>query len=121
MLFSFALSCTQGPANAPAKLSPDEFESMLQNKPEVQLLDVRTQKEFQSGYINGAKNLNIYDAVFAGQIEKLDKSRPVLVYCAKGARSATAAEQLKRAGFPEVYDLAGGMEAWRAAGKSTAQ
>ena len=94
---------------------------MLQQDPTVQLLDVRTPEEFKSGYIAGAKNLNFYDDDFAQQIAKLDKTKPVMVYCAKGGRSASAAEQLNQAGFSKVYDLTGGMYAWKAAGKKTAQ
>ena len=121
LLSFFYLACQQNSSPGAIKLSPGEFESMLQNKPGIQLLDVRTPAEFKGGSIAGAKNLNIYDANFNRQIENLDKTRPVLVYCAKGGRSATAAEQLKRAGFKEVYDLPGGMEAWRDEGKNTVQ
>ena len=111
-LLVFCLSCNAGPGNGSTLLSPDEFETRLHNKPEA---------EFSGGHIANARNLNIYDDHFAAEIAKLDKSKPVMVYCARGARSATATEQLKRAGFPEVYDLEGGMEAWRGAGKNTVQ
>ncbi len=92
---------------------------MAQKYPAVQIIDVRTPEEFQSGYIEGAINLNIQDDRFSEQILQLDKSKPVMVYCAKGGRSARAAAQLKEAGFQEVYDLPGGMEAWLSAGKKT--
>jgi len=120
-LLVFCLSCNAGPGNGSTLLSPDEFETRLHNKPEAQLIDVRTPAEFSGGHIANARNLNIHDDHFAAEIAKLDKSKPVMVYCARGARSATATEQLKRAGFPEVYDLEGGMEAWRGAGKNTVQ
>jgi rhodanese-related sulfurtransferase len=42
----------------------------------------------------------------------LDKNKPVLVYCAAGGRSASAAKDLKKAGFKKVYDLEGGYDAW---------
>ena len=116
---AFCFSCTQ--QHSVNDLSPEAFESMLQKNPDAQLVDVRTPEEFQSGYIAGAKNLNIYDADFAQQIAQLDKNKPVMVYCAKGGRSATAAEQLKQAGFLQVYDLSGGMMAWKTAGKQTVQ
>lgn len=120
-LFLFCLSCHTDSGKGAVLLSPDEFETRLLNKPESQLLDVRTPAEFQEGHIAHALNLNIHGERFAAEIQKLDKSRPVMVYCAKGGRSANAAEQLKRAGYPEVYDLSGGMEAWRDAGKNTVQ
>jgi rhodanese-related sulfurtransferase len=121
LLLLFSLSCSHNAANAQTKLSPDDFELMLQKEPAAQLLDVRTPEEFKSGYISGAKNLDYYDDNFAQQIAKLDKTKPVMVYCAKGGRSASAAEQLNQAGFSKVYDLTGGMYAWKAASKKMAQ
>jgi len=46
----------------------------------------------------------------------VDKGTPLVVYCRSGAMSRTAAEALVRLGYTRVYDLAGGMNAWRAAG-----
>jgi rhodanese-related sulfurtransferase len=48
-----------------------------------------------------------------GNQKKLDKNKPVLVYCAAGGRSASAAKDLKKAGFKKVYDLEGGYDAWK--------
>lgn len=123
LLWFFAsVQCRQNSSSSTSMLlTSGEFEKMLHNKSDIQLLDVRTPQEYASGFIAGARNIDIYDAGFEAQIAKLDKSRPVMVYCAKGGRSASAAEQLKRAGFPEVYDLVGGMEAWKEAGKPVSQ
>ncbi|MBK7935980.1 MAG: rhodanese-like domain-containing protein [Lewinellaceae bacterium] len=44
-----------------------------------------------------------------------------MVYCAAGSRSSSAAEQLKKMGFKNVYDLDGGMTAWRETGKKVAK
>jgi rhodanese-related sulfurtransferase len=120
-LLTLSASCTQNPAEAQTKLGPDEFEQLLRQDSSVQLIDVRTPEEFKAGYISHAQNLNFYDADFEQKIAKLDKTRPVAVYCAKGGRSASAAEKLKQAGFPKVFDLAGGMGAWKSAGKKTTQ
>jgi len=108
-----SLSCAPNDANVQKKLSPDAFESMLKSDTTVQLVDVRTPGEFQSGYIAGAKLINIQDADFSKKISQLDKNRPVLVYCAVGGRSANAAGQLFQLGFTNVYDLKGGMTAWK--------
>ena len=43
----------------------------------------------------------------------LDKEKPVYLYCRSGKRSASAAEKLKEAGFTEVYNLKGGILAWK--------
>lgn len=121
LLLTLNIACTQNPKNAQTKLGPDEFEHLLQQDNNVQLVDVRTPEEFQGGHIFHAQNLNFYDADFEQKIAKLDKTKPVAVYCAKGGRSASAAEKLQQAGFPKVFDLAGGMSAWKSAGKKTAQ
>ena len=121
LLLAFCFSCTQNRVEAQSKLSPERFETMLKKDATVQLLDVRTPEEYQSGHIAGATNLNFYDDNFAQQIRKLDKTKPVMVYCAKGGRSASAAEQLSQNGFPQVYDLEGGITAWKEAGKKVEQ
>lgn len=108
----FGFSCTQNTANGQTKLSPGAFEAMLKKDSTVQLLDVRTPEEFQGGHIPGARNLNFYDTDFAQKINTLDKNRPVMVYCKVGGRSGKAAKQLSDAGFLQVYDLSGGIEAW---------
>ncbi|MFN0213854.1 MAG: rhodanese-like domain-containing protein [Saprospiraceae bacterium] len=112
------LSCSSNTANGQNKLAPDDFEAMLKNDSTIQLVDVRTPGELQSGYIAGALNLNFHDADFSKKISQLDKNRPVMVYCAVGGRSGNAASQLSKMGFAMVYDLKGGMNAWKSAGKA---
>lgn len=78
----------------------------------VQLIDVRTPQEFGEGAIDGAINHNVHDADFQQQLEQYDKTKPILVYCKSGGRSAQAAETCENAGFKEIYDLSGGYTAW---------
>ena len=82
----------------------------------VVLLDVRTPKEFAQGKIPEAINLDFYHDGFAEKLEKLDKNNTYMVYCAAGRRSKHALSLLKDKGFKSVYDLKGGMKAWRKAG-----
>ncbi len=93
-------------------ISNVEMVQLLSN-PEVQLVDIRTPKEWNRGYIKGAKKINFYDADFMSQMSDLDKSKPLIVYCAVGGRSATATRKLLAAGFQEVYDLGGGFNGWK--------
>jgi rhodanese-related sulfurtransferase len=118
LLVFWSLSCSPDMQDPQKKLAPDAFETMLKSDATIQLVDVRTPEEFQSGFIAGAVNLDFQDADFAKNIVRLDKSRPVLVYCAVGGRSAKAANAFLKLGFPKVYELKGGMTAWKAAGKS---
>lgn len=92
------------------------FLSKMDDPSAIQVIDVRTPAEFNSGHIEHAKNININDAQFEAQIAALDKSKPVLVYCAVGGRSARAANFIKSQGFPAVYDLDGGIGAWNKEG-----
>jgi len=76
------------------------------------VLDVRTPEEWAEGTISNAEKMNFYDADFSQQIEALDKTKPVFVYCKKGGRSAGAAEVLRDNGFTKIYNLDGGITAW---------
>lgn len=80
---------------------------------DVQILDVRTPKEFQQGHIAGAVNININEGDFDQQILSLDKNKPVIVYCLSGGRSSDAAEKLAAAGFENIYHYKEGMLGWR--------
>lgn len=80
---------------------------------DVQLLDVRTPKEFIEGHIPNAVNLDVLDAPnFKAQIQKLNPEKPVYVYCRSGKRSLTALRILEKKGFAVAYDLKGGYVAW---------
>ena len=82
-----------------------------------QLLDVRTQDEWNEGHLQGAKLVPLAKDGFVDKAKAvLDPQKPVLVYCKSGSRSAKAAKQLREAGFT-VHDLDGGITAWKKAGK----
>jgi thioredoxin 1 len=94
------------------KVSKTEFAELIK-KNGAQLIDVRTPREFSNGFIEGAKNIDYNGDSFEKQMKKLDKTKPVLVYCAAGGRSENAAELLQEWGFKEVYDLEGGYNSWK--------
>jgi rhodanese-related sulfurtransferase len=79
------------------------------------ILDVREDKEYASGHIPRARHIPL--GQLANRIQELDKfkSRPVLVTCRSGQRSARACGMLKKAGFETVYNQAGGIIAWERA------
>lgn len=114
-LSALLISC-QG--NAQDGLPPVAFEKRIQAG-QVQLLDVRTAGEFQSGHLKNSLQADWLDkAQFAERIKYLDKSKPLLVYCASGVRSAAAAKYLQSNGFKEVQNLKGGLTAWKLEGKT---
>lgn len=104
-------SCVQ--AQSPGIITQDvaTFKKTIQSK-KIQLVDVRTPAEFSTGSIEGAQNIDVKNAEFQTMAAKLDKKRPVAVYCRSGARSANAANILKEMGFKKIYNLDGGYLAW---------
>ncbi|WP_018138623.1 MULTISPECIES: rhodanese-like domain-containing protein [unclassified Thioalkalivibrio] len=96
-------------------LSPSEAVRVI-NQDDSLVLDVREDNEIASGRIGGAKHIPV------GSLQKrMDdiakyKDKPVVVYCRSGNRSAMAASQLTAAGFQDVVNLQGGIQAWQSAG-----
>lgn len=82
----------------------------------VQLVDVRTPQEWNTGHIQGALHIDWFSDDFKSRIGELDKKKPVRLYCAAGGRSEDARNMLREMGFKEVLDLDGGMSAWKKAG-----
>lgn len=76
-------------------------------------IDVREPQEYSAGHIPKARNIPLARLGQAGpEMDKL-KSRPVVVYCRSGQRSARAASMLRKQGFTSVYNLAGGFTHWQ--------
>lgn len=99
-------------------LDVKSYAEKLQTTSNPQLIDVRTPQEYASEKINEAQNINWNGSDFAAQVEKLDKTKPVFVYCKVGGRSAQAADKLAELGFKEIYNLDGGIMKWNASGMS---
>lgn len=89
------------------------FKEAMENSEEYQLIDVRTPEEWSSGIVEGAKTMNWFDEHFVENVDRLDKSDPVFVYCASGRRSLQAAQKMSDLGFKEVYNLEGGITSWK--------
>lgn len=109
------ISCN---AQTKTSLSAEEFEKAISSNDSVQVLDVRTAGEYNSGHIANSLLADWNDpAEFNRRTGFIDKNKPVYVYCLAGGRSAAAAAQLRKAGFENVYELKGGTNAWNAANK----
>lgn len=115
LAFLFIASCSFAQKKA---LAPEAFQKAVTTQ-KVQLLDVRTPKEYKKGIIPGAVNIDWEDSLaFRQNILTLDKSQPVYVYCKSGRRSSYAMDWMLANGFTEVIHLAGGVMAWENAGLS---
>jgi rhodanese-related sulfurtransferase len=97
-------------------ISVAEMEEALKAD-DVQLVDVRTEREYKKGHLDNAKNIVYQGANWNEQVASLDKDKPVYVYCAKGGRSAKCAALLEEAGFKKIFDLDGGITQWVNEGK----
>ena len=98
------------------KLNAANFNNKLKQTPGAVLLDVRTPEEFNKGHLVNALNIDWNNGGFEKQVSRLDKEKPVFVYCLSGGRSAAAAKAMRDDGFKKVYELEGGILKWRAAG-----
>ena len=88
------------------ELAPDAWAELQEQTLESVILDVRTEEEFESGYIKGALNMDIRGgADFLASIESLDKSKSYFVYCRSGARSGQACQLMSQMGFSALYNL----------------
>jgi rhodanese-related sulfurtransferase len=94
------------------------FEYIKKNRrnPNFVILDIRTPQEFQSGYIEGAINIDYYSPAFPADLDKLDKSKTYFIYCRTGRRTADAIRIMTQKGFKNIYKTSGDIVAWRAAG-----
>jgi rhodanese-related sulfurtransferase len=93
--------------------------TMLINQKDAVVIDVREPGEFAQSHILNARNVPIGE--LTARIKELErfKERPVIVSCATGNRSGSAAALLRKNGFTNVVNLAGGVAAWQQAGLPT--
>lgn len=79
------------------------------DKKDATLLDVRTQREYDYGHLQGAILIDIYRSNFRDEINKLDKEKKYFVYCKVGSRSSSAVKYMVQSGFKNVCNLDGGI------------
>lgn len=91
-------------------LDNKDFAKIVKQK-KMQVVDVRTTAEFATGHLPKAVNMDVNSKDFDQQIEKLNKKKPVAVYCRSGRRSKVAAGKLADKGF-KVYELDKGIIQW---------
>lgn len=88
---------------------------LLENKKNMVLLDVRTPQEVRRfGTIKGGK-LVPFRVIMQNTLD-ISTDTPILIFCAVGGRSYFAGQVLARNGYKEVYNLKGGIDAWKKAG-----
>ena len=98
----------------PQRLSPQEAVVFLNQKSPI-LLDLRDKSKFDQGHIIKARQCVVADLQPTLEKLKVSKEQPILLVCQLGQTTLSAGTQLKKLGFTEVYQLAGGMQAWTTA------
>ena len=100
-------------------LDAHAFKELISQSPNAVIVDVRTDGEVAQGVIENAIQIDFNQPNFELNLDKLDKNKPTFVYCASGGRSGSASKILVEKGFKQVYNLSGGINAWRAEGYLT--
>jgi rhodanese-related sulfurtransferase len=90
-------------------IDPLRLQDMKSNG-DIVLVDVRTDLEVSRGVIPGARHIPLH--LLPARFEEIDRALAVVFYCQSGARSAQASAFLNGKGWPEVYNLVGGINAW---------
>jgi len=90
--------------------------TLLINKEDAIVLDIRAAKDYKTGHIIDSKQLKP-EEVREGNFSKLEKHKdqPIIVVCAMGNLAAGTATKMAKAGFSKVYVLSGGINAWQGA------
>jgi len=94
------------------EISPQELKQRLADSNDVLLIDIREEWEREAYNIGG---LHIPMGDIPARLNEIPKDREVILYCEKGIRSVIAIQRLQTIGYDNLYNLSGGMKAWKAA------
>jgi rhodanese-related sulfurtransferase len=113
VLFAIVIVWVYGVKRRTSTMSQKELMARMKSETNTFVLDVRSPKEYGSGHVPGAVNINHTE--LSNHLEKLQgyKDKDVVVYCERGVRSKKAQRSLRTAGFSHVYHLKGDMARWR--------
>ncbi len=94
-------------------VTPEEAKGLIDSRNDLLLIDVRGQEELAEGYIDGSTLMPLWDIIKGSQ--RPPKEKPILLICAVGGRSLALGQLLSKNGWNEVYNLKGGISAWKEA------
>lgn len=119
-IFFATASVAQG--NAYKTITAIQADTLVKNhqlSADFVIIDVRTSGEFTNERIDKSRNLDINAGYFNDSLDKLDKNKMYFIYCGSGSRSAVALTRMQARNFRAVYNLQGGLAAWKAANLPT--
>ena len=108
---STIFSCTLFNNESINQMNSDELMEFIELNDAI-LVDVRTEDEYNSGYIENSLNIDYFSNDFSVNADKLDKNTPIILYCRSGNRSSMSANKISKLGFKEIYNLEGGILEW---------
>ena len=111
LIFFTIFSCSLINNESINQMNSDELIEFIELNDAV-LVDVRTEDEYNSGYIENSLNIDYFSNAFSVNADKLDKSTPIILYCRSGKRSSMSANKISKLGFKEIYNLEGGILEW---------
>lgn len=97
-------------AAGPVNVNAPDARALMAKKSGLVLVDVRTPEEFQQGHLKGAKLIPLNQ--LQQRMNEIPRDKPILVYCAVGARSLNAARFLSSQGYRDVYQISDGLVGW---------
>jgi rhodanese-related sulfurtransferase len=114
IIFASAYAYYMTPAQGYGDVSVAEAKALIEGKPDVVILDVRTPSEFEDGHLEGAINIPVDD--LAERLDELSEDDELLIYCRTGNRSARAVGILEDNGFTKIFHMDEGITGWLDAG-----
>jgi rhodanese-related sulfurtransferase len=94
-------------------VTPKEAKKLIENRDDLLLIDVRGQDELTQGYIEGSTLMPLWSIIKGTQ--RPPQNKPILLICAVGGRSLALGKLMSKNGWNEVYNLKGGISAWKKA------
>ena len=94
-------------------ITPGEAQQLIDDRKDLLLVDVRGADELSEGYIEGSTLIPLWDILKGNQ--RPPKDKPILLICAVGGRSLALGKLMSKNGWPEIYNLKGGISAWKEA------
>ena len=94
-------------------ITPIEAKQMIDSREDLLLVDVRGADELPEGYIEGSTLIPLWDILKGTQ--RPPKNKPILLICAVGGGSLALGKLMSKNGWPEIYNLKGGISAWKEA------
>lgn len=118
ILITFLFVSVQSNAQTPnstviTNVSAAKFDELIKADKTAAIIDLRTDKEIEKGFIPGSVQIDYLGKTFDTQIGALDKNKTYYIYCQSGGRSADAADYMEKQGFKKIISLEKGFSDWK--------